>query len=86
MLGRSDRMALFFTADTHFGDHRTINIQKRPFADVAAARGLSSSPTERSRPDSKDAGCQAPSGPRCIHSPKKAVPLWAVPLRWSPWA
>lgn len=28
-------MALFFTADTHFGDHRTINIHRRPFADVA---------------------------------------------------
>ena len=25
----------FFTADTHFGDHRTINIKRRPFADVA---------------------------------------------------
>lgn len=29
-------MPLFFTADTHFGDHRTINIQHRPFATVAA--------------------------------------------------
>lgn len=29
-------MARFFTADTHFGDHRTINIHRRPFADVAA--------------------------------------------------
>ena len=28
-------MTLFFTADTHFGDHRTINIQRRPFASVA---------------------------------------------------
>lgn len=28
-------MSIFFTADTHFGDHRTINIQKRPFASVA---------------------------------------------------
>ena len=28
-------MAIFFTADTHFGDHRTINIQKRPFATAA---------------------------------------------------
>ena len=28
-------MSVFFTADTHFGDHRTINIQRRPFADVA---------------------------------------------------
>lgn len=29
-------MALFFTADTHFGDHRTINIHRRPFANAAA--------------------------------------------------
>lgn len=28
-------MSTFFTADTHVGDHRTINIQKRPFANVA---------------------------------------------------
>lgn len=28
-------MAIFFTADTHFGDHRTINIHRRPFASVA---------------------------------------------------
>ncbi|WP_315760842.1 metallophosphoesterase family protein [Sphingomonas sp. Y38-1Y] len=28
-------MTVFFTADTHFGDHRTINIQRRPFADTA---------------------------------------------------
>lgn len=28
-------MTLFFTADTHFGDHRTINIQRRPFTSVA---------------------------------------------------
>jgi calcineurin-like phosphoesterase family protein len=27
-------MTLFFTADTHFGDHRTINIHRRPFASV----------------------------------------------------
>lgn len=26
---------IFFTGDTHFGDHRTINIHKRPFASVA---------------------------------------------------
>lgn len=26
---------IFFTADTHFGDHRTINIARRPFASVA---------------------------------------------------
>ena len=29
-------MMVFFTADTHFGDHRTINIQRRPFASAAA--------------------------------------------------
>ena len=28
-------MPLFFTADTHFGDHRTINVNRRPFASVA---------------------------------------------------
>ena len=28
-------MAVFFTADTHFGDHRTINIGRRPFGSVA---------------------------------------------------
>lgn len=28
-------MAIFFTADTHFGDHRTLNIHRRPFANVA---------------------------------------------------
>jgi calcineurin-like phosphoesterase family protein len=28
-------MAVFFTSDTHFGDHRTINIWKRPFGSVA---------------------------------------------------
>ncbi len=28
-------MATFFTSDTHFGDHRTINIHKRPFAAAA---------------------------------------------------
>jgi calcineurin-like phosphoesterase family protein len=29
-------MAVFFTSDTHFGDHRTLNIHKRPFANVQA--------------------------------------------------
>jgi len=29
------RVTTFFTSDTHFGDHRTINIGHRPFADVA---------------------------------------------------
>jgi calcineurin-like phosphoesterase family protein len=28
-------VTLFFTADTHFGDHRTINIHRRTFATVA---------------------------------------------------
>ena len=28
-------MTLFFVADTHFGDHRTINIHRRPFASTA---------------------------------------------------
>jgi calcineurin-like phosphoesterase family protein len=28
-------MALFFTADTHFGDHRTINVHRRPFSSVS---------------------------------------------------
>lgn len=28
-------MATFFTSDTHFGDHRTINISRRPFASTA---------------------------------------------------
>ncbi|MCU6455364.1 hypothetical protein LPN01_14880 [Sphingomonas sp. A2-49] len=29
-------MTIRFTADTHFGDHRTLNIHRRPFASVAA--------------------------------------------------
>jgi calcineurin-like phosphoesterase family protein len=33
-------MTVFFTGDTHFGDHRTINIQKRPFATVAEMDAL----------------------------------------------
>jgi calcineurin-like phosphoesterase family protein len=33
-------MALFFTSDTHFGDHRTLNIWKRPFATVAEMDAL----------------------------------------------
>lgn len=28
-------MTTFFTSDSHFGDHRTINIWKRPFGSVA---------------------------------------------------
>jgi calcineurin-like phosphoesterase family protein len=27
-------MNVFFTADTHFGDHRVLNISKRPFSSV----------------------------------------------------
>jgi calcineurin-like phosphoesterase family protein len=27
-------MATFFTSDTHFSDHRTLNIHRRPFASV----------------------------------------------------
>ena len=33
-------MTLFFTADTHFGDHRTINIWRRPFADTTEMDAL----------------------------------------------
>ncbi|MCD2325459.1 metallophosphoesterase family protein [Sphingomonas sp. IC-56] len=33
-------MAIFFTADTHFGDHRTINIWKRAFANTAEMDAL----------------------------------------------
>lgn len=33
-------MTVYFTADTHFGDHRTINIHKRPFASVAEMDAL----------------------------------------------
>ena len=29
-------MAVFFTSDTHFGDHRVLNLYPRPFASVAA--------------------------------------------------
>lgn len=29
-------MALYFTSDTHFGDHRVLNLYPRPFATVAA--------------------------------------------------
>ncbi len=28
-------MATFFTSDTHFGDHRVLNLYRRPFASVA---------------------------------------------------
>ena len=27
-------MTVLFTADTHFGDHRVLNISKRPFGSV----------------------------------------------------
>ena len=33
-------MTIFFTADTHFGDHRTIDIWRRPFADTTAMDAL----------------------------------------------
>lgn len=33
-------LTILFTADTHFGDHRTINIWRRPFATVAAMDAL----------------------------------------------
>jgi calcineurin-like phosphoesterase family protein len=29
-------MTIFFTSDTHFGDHRVLNLYPRPFASVAA--------------------------------------------------
>jgi calcineurin-like phosphoesterase family protein len=29
-------MAVFFTSDTHFGDHRVLNLYPRPFASVQA--------------------------------------------------
>jgi calcineurin-like phosphoesterase family protein len=28
-------VSVYFTSDTHFGDHRTLNLYKRPFASVA---------------------------------------------------
>ncbi|WP_294393997.1 metallophosphoesterase family protein [uncultured Sphingomonas sp.] len=33
-------MTILFTSDTHFGDHRTLNIWKRPFADAAEMDAL----------------------------------------------
>ncbi len=33
-------MAVYFTSDTHFGDHRTLNIHKRAFASVAEMDAL----------------------------------------------
>lgn len=33
-------MAIFFTSDTHFGDHRTLNIHRRPFANAAMDEAL----------------------------------------------
>lgn len=33
-------MAVFFTSDTHFGDHRAINLHKRPFGSVAEMDSL----------------------------------------------
>ena len=33
-------MAVFFTSDSHFGDHRTLNIWKRPFSGTAEMDAL----------------------------------------------
>jgi calcineurin-like phosphoesterase family protein len=33
-------VTVFFTSDTHFGDHRTLNIHKRAFGSVAEMDGL----------------------------------------------
>jgi calcineurin-like phosphoesterase family protein len=33
-------MTIWFTADTHIGDHRTINIWRRPFPDTATMDAL----------------------------------------------
>jgi calcineurin-like phosphoesterase family protein len=33
-------MTIFFTADTHFGDHRTINIWRRPFSSIAEMNAM----------------------------------------------
>lgn len=33
-------MAVYFTSDSHFGDHRTLNIWKRPFGSVAEMDSL----------------------------------------------
>lgn len=33
-------MTVWFTADTHLGDHRTINLWRRPFPDVATMDAL----------------------------------------------
>lgn len=33
-------MSVFFTADTHFGDHRTINLWRRPFPDTLTMDAL----------------------------------------------
>ena len=33
-------MTRFFTSDSHFGDHRTLNIHKRPFGSVAEMDSL----------------------------------------------
>ena len=32
-------MAVFFTSDTHFGDHRVLNLYPRPFGSVAEMDG-----------------------------------------------
>lgn len=33
-------MAIYFTSDTHFGDHRTLNIHRRPFSSTAEMDAL----------------------------------------------
>ena len=33
--GLREQVATFFTSDTHFGDHRVLNLYSRPFATVA---------------------------------------------------
>ena len=33
-------MAVYFTSDSHFGDHRTLNVWKRPFGSVAEMDSL----------------------------------------------
>lgn len=35
-----EHVATFFTSDTHFGDHRTLNIHKRPFGSVGEMNAL----------------------------------------------
>jgi calcineurin-like phosphoesterase family protein len=32
-------VSIFFTSDTHFGDHRVLNIRPRPFASLNEMNG-----------------------------------------------